>query len=109
MGLHEDPISLAQLVGLAPVAKTSKHRDGCHGTAQVMVFTGPKLADAMDRTIQAPVERLFHQLHIGVCKIAGIPDLLIEQPLGGVVVRERWLQPAGQRCNAITAVAHQRQ
>ena len=97
MSLHEDPISLAQLVGFAPVAKTSEHRNGRHGTAQVMVFTGPELADAMDRTIQISVERLSHQFHIGVREIAGIPDLLIEQPLGGVIIHERWLQPAWQR------------
>ena len=78
MCLHEDPISLAQLVGLAPVVKAFEHRDSRHGTAQVMVFTGPELADAMDRTIQASVERLSHQFQIGVCEISGIPDLIIE-------------------------------
>src|SRR6267143_5511566 len=97
MSLHEDPISLAQLVCLDPVAKTSEHRDSRHGTAQVMVFTGPEFADAMDRTIQASVERLSHQVQVGVYEIAGIPGLLIEQPLGGVIIRERWLQPSGQR------------
>src|SRR5437016_12493268 len=88
MSLHEDPISLAQLVGFSPVAKTSEHRDSSHGTTQVMVFTGPEFADAMDWTIQTSVERLSHQFQVRVCEIAGIPDLLIQQPLGGVIIRE---------------------
>ncbi len=62
-----------------------------------MVFAGPEFADAMDRTIQASVEQLSHQFQVGVCKIAGIRDLFIEQPLGSVIIREGRLQPTGQR------------
>ncbi len=56
MSLHENSISLAQPVSLTPVAEMSEHRNGRQGTAQVMVFTGPELADAMNRTIQASIE-----------------------------------------------------
>ena len=42
------------------------------------MFTGPELADAMDRTVQASVEQLSHQFQIGVCEVPGIPDLLIK-------------------------------
>src|SRR6185503_16943434 len=97
MTLHENTISSAQLVGLDPVVKTSEHRNSRHGTTQVMVFTGPELADTMNRAIQASVERSFHQLHIGVREIAGIPDLFIEQSLGGVIVWEGRRHPAWQR------------
>ena len=78
MSLYENPISLAQFVGLNPVAKTSEHRDSRHGPAQMMVLTGPEFADAMDRLIQASVERLFHQFQIGIREIAGITHLFIE-------------------------------
>ena len=61
----------------------------------MMVFTGPELANAMDWTIQAPVERLFHQFDISLCEITGVSDLLIEQPLGGLIVHQRGFTPPG--------------
>ena len=94
---------------LGPVTKTSKHRDGRHGTAQMMVFTGPELANAMDRTIQAPVERLFHQFDISVREITGVSDLFIEQPLCDVIVHQRGLQPPGSEAMPLLLSAHQSQ
>ena len=109
MGLYKDSISSAQLVDLDQVAKTPEHRDRRHCAAQMMVLTGPELTDAMDRAIQLSIERLPHQLDIGVCEISGIPDLFIEQLLGGVIMCEGRLQAVGQQWDAVTAFTHQRQ
>lgn len=78
MSLYENPISLAQLVCLNPVAKIAEHRDSRHSPAQMMMFRGPELTGAKDRLIRASVERLSHQFHIGVREIAGIANLFIE-------------------------------
>jgi hypothetical protein len=75
----------------------------------MMVLTGPEFAGAMDRLIQAPVERLSHQFQVGIREIAGIPKLLIKQPLGRVIVGKGRLQSAGQRRDTVTALAHQGQ
>jgi hypothetical protein len=109
MSLYENSITLTQLMGLDPITKTSQHQDSRHGSARMMVFTGPELADAKDRAIQVSVEQLPHQFYIGVREIAGISDLFIEQPLGGVIIFERWLHPARQRRDAVTAFTHQGQ
>jgi len=96
MRLDEYPVSLAQLVGLTPVTKMPEDRDCRQGPAQVMVFTGPELTDTMDWAIQATVERLFQEFHIGVREITGVPNLFIEQLPGGIIIYEGGLQPTGR-------------
>jgi hypothetical protein len=58
VGLHEDPVFLAEFLSLAEAVQFMEYADSGCGTAQVVMFRGPEHAPAGDRLRQALVEGL---------------------------------------------------
>jgi len=104
--LYQNSVSRAERQALAQDAQEVEQANRGDRPSQMMVLGRPEKARASDGWRQVPIEGFLIQRNIRGGEVACIAQLVVEQFLRAVVVRQRCFESAGEHRDPIISFAH---